>query len=239
MIDCIAIDDEPIALKQITTYIEKTPFLNLIGAFESGIDALQFLNENKVELMFVDIQMPDISGVELVKSLTEEQKPEIIFTTASREYAVEGFQLNALDYILKPLDYASFLKSANKAQHYFELKKGQTEKINANSEYLFIKSEYKIVRIEISKITFIEGMREYVRIHLENAKPIMSLLSMKNVEKRLPNQQFMRVHRSYIVNLEKITIVERNRILFGSEYIPISLQYKDDFQKFLDENFLI
>lgn len=236
MINCIAIDDEPLALKQITSYIEKTPFLNLVGSFESAMEALSFLNINTVDLMFVDIQMPDLSGMDLVKSL--ENRPELIFTTAFSEYAVEGFKVDALDYILKPLDYPSFLKAANKAQAHFDLLKSTPEKLNANAEHLFLKSEYKIVRIEIGKILYIESMREYIRIHLENAKPVMSLLSMKNIEQKLPSDRFMRVHRSYIVNLEKMTTIERNRIIFDKKFIPVSDQYKDAFQKYINENFL-
>lgn len=236
MINCIAIDDEPLALKQIASYIEKTSFLNLVGSFESALEALSFLKSYTIDLMFVDIQMPDLSGMDLVKML--DPGPEVIFTTAFSEYAVEGFKVDALDYILKPLDYASFLKAANKAQTHFDLIKSSPEKLNVSAEHLFLKSEYKIVRIEFNKILYIEGMREYIRIHLENAKPVMSLLSMKNIEQKLPSNKFMRVHRSFIVNLEKITTIERNRIVFDKEYIPISEQYKEVFQKYIDENFL-
>jgi len=236
MISCIAIDDEPLALRQIAGYIEKTPFLELAATFESGLEALDYLNKNQVDLMFVDIQMPDLSGMDLVKSL--EKKPEIIFTTAFSEYAVEGFKVDALDYLLKPLDYASFLKAANKAQSYFERMKMGTEELNSNSNHLFIKSDYKIIRLELDKILFIEGMREYVRIHLENANPVMTLLSMKKIEQKLPSSRFMRVHRSYIINLDKITTIEKSRIVFDKEYIPVSEQYKETFQKFIDEQFL-
>lgn len=236
MISCITIDDEPLALKQIAMYIKKTSFLNLVGSFESAMEALNFLNNNTVDLMFVDIQMPDLGGMDLVKSL--ENCPKVIFTTAFSEFAVEGFKVDALDYILKPLDYPTFMKAANKAKTHFDLLKSTLEKLNANAEHLFLKSEYKIVRIEIGKILYIESMQEYIRIHLENAKPVMSLLSMKNIEQKLPSSRFMRVHRSYIVNLEKITTIERNRILFDKEYIPVSDQYKDAFRKYINENFL-
>jgi DNA-binding LytR/AlgR family response regulator len=237
MINCIAIDDEPLALKQIAGYIAKTPFLNLAASFESALEALNYLSHNEVDLMFVDIQMPDLNGMELVKSLAD--RPEVIFTTASKDYAVEGFKIDALDYVLKPIDYASFLKAANKAQEYFEVRKLPADQLKMNAGHLFLKSEYKIVRIEISKILYIEGMREYVRIHLENSKPVMSLLSMRSIEQKLPAGQFMRIHRSYIVNLEKITTIERNRVVFGKEYLPVSDQYKEAFQKYIAGNFLI
>jgi two-component system LytT family response regulator len=236
MISCIAIDDEPLALRQIAGYIEKTPFLDIKATFESAMEALAFLNNNKVDLMFVDIQMPDLSGMDLVKSL--EQRPEIIFTTAFSEFAVEGFKVDALDYLLKPLDYASFLKAANKAHTHFERLRIGSEKLKISSDHLFIKSEYKVIRIEIDKILYIEGMREYVRIHLENSKPVMTLLSMKKIEQKLPSTRFMRVHRSYIVNLEKITTIERSRIIFADVYIPVSEQYKEKLQKYIDDNFL-
>lgn len=236
MISCIAIDDEPLALRQIAGYIEKTPFLELAATFESALEALNFLNNNQVELMFVDIQMPDLSGMDLVKSL--EVKPEIIFTTAFSEYAAEGFKVDALDYLLKPLDYITFLKAANKAKLYLDRFKLGAEDLSSSPDHLFIKSEYKIVRIDLDKILFIEGMREYVRIHLENAKPVMTLLSLKKIEQKLPSIRFMRVHRSYIVNLDKITIIEKSRIVFDKVYIPVSEQYKKVFQKFIDEQFL-
>ena len=236
MISCIAIDDEPLALRQIKGYIEKTPFLDLVATFESPLEALDFLNNNEVDLMFVDIQMPDLSGMDLVKSL--EFKPSIVFTTAFSEYAVEGFKVDALDYLLKPLDYPSFLKSANKAQNHFKQLRSSQENLDIGSEHLFIKSEYKIIRVEINKILYIEGMREYVRIHLEGSKPVMTLISMKKMEQKLPSGRFMRVHRSYIVNLDKITTIERSRIIFDSVYIPVSEQYKESFQKYIDEDFL-
>lgn len=237
MINCIAIDDEPLALKQISNYIEKTAFLNLQAGFDNAMDALQFISENKVDLIFLDIHMPDLNGMDMAKSLNN--GPEIIFTTAYSEYALDGFKVNAIDYILKPLDYATFLKAALKAQTHFDRLTTKSESLQVNSDHLFIKSEYKIIRIEIENILYIEGMREYVRIHLENAKPLMTLLSMKKIEQKLPETSFMRVHRSYIVNLQKITTIERNRIIFDDVYIPVSDQYKEKFQKFIDNNFLI
>jgi DNA-binding LytR/AlgR family response regulator len=173
MIRCIAIDDEPLALKQIASYIQKTPFLLLISSFESPIEAFSFLQENTIDLIFIDINMPDLNGLEFVKSLNN--PPKIIFTTAYSEYALEGFKVDALDYLLKPIDYGSFLKASNKAKEWFNLKQQASEEIKSNENYLFIKSEYKIVRIKLEDVTYIEGMREYIRIHLVNEKPIMTL----------------------------------------------------------------
>lgn len=236
MIRCIAIDDEPLALKQIASYIQKTPFLLLISSFESPIEAFSFLQENTIDLIFIDINMPDLNGLEFVKSLNN--PPKIIFTTAYSEYALEGFKVDALDYLLKPIDYGSFLKASNKAKEWFNLKQQASEEIKSNENYLFIKSEYKIVRIKLEDVTYIEGMREYIRIHLVNEKPIMTLLSMKSMEAQLLTKNFMRVHRSFIVNLNKITTIERNRIVFDKVYIPVSEQYKEKFNEFLDKNFL-
>lgn len=236
-LNCITIDDEPLALQQMVSYIEKTPFLELIASCESAFDAMEILDVNKVELIFVDINMPDLNGMDFVKSL--KNKPLIIFTTAYSEYAIEGFKVDAIDYLLKPISYADFLKAAIKAQKHLSLiKPTEPESIKTDDEFIFIKSEYKIVRINFNDIKYIEGMREYVRIHLTNSKPVMSLLSMKSIERNLPEKNFMRVHRSYIINLNKISVVERNRIVFDNEtYIPVSEQYKEKFQSFLDTNF--
>ncbi len=236
MIQCIAIDDEPLALRQIGSYIEKTPFLELKESFESPLDAITYLQENKVDLMFVDINMPDLNGMDFVKSL--ENPPKIIFTTAYSEYALEGFKVDALDYLLKPIDYATFLKASNKAKKWFDLQNSKPEQINSDDDFLFIKSEYKILKVKLNEIKYIEGMREYVRIHLTNEKPIMTLLSMKAVEQQLPSNSFMRVHRSYIVNLKMITTIERNRIVFDKVYIPVSEQHKEGFHQFVEKNFL-
>ncbi len=236
MIRCIAIEDEPMALKQMENYIGKTPFLELAGQFRNAFKAIDFLHENEVDLMFVDINMPDLNGMDFVKSL--EKAPRVVFTTAYSEYAIEGFKVDALDYLLKPISYADFLKTANKAKQWFDLQDNKPSEIRTEKNFLLIKSEHKIVRINFSDIKFIEGMREYVRIHLTDQKPIMTLMSMKKLEETLPASFFMRVHRSYIVNLEKITVIERYRIIFDSDvYIPVSEQYKAKFQEYLDKNF--
>jgi two-component system LytT family response regulator len=231
-IKCIAIDDEPLALNKMSNYIKETPFLELTGAVRSGFEAMDLLSETNVDLMFVDINMPDINGLDFYKSL--QNKPQIIFTTAFSEYAFEGFKVNALDYLLKPIGYNDFLKAANKARNYFETNLRIAAKSSNEKEFLFIKSEYKIVKISLNEIIYIEGMREYVRIHLTNGKSLMPLFSLRFLEETLPAERFMRVHRSYIVNLTKISTVEHNRIIFnGKVYIPVSDQYKEPFMKFL------
>lgn len=227
MIRCIAIEDEPLALRQIVSYIEKTPFLELEASFDNALDALAFLQDHDADLMFVDINLPDLSGMDFVKSLSN--PPRVIFTTAYREYAVEGFRVDALDYLVKPISYSDFLHAANKAGEIIK----KTE-----DDFLLVKSDYKIIRINFSEILYVESMREYVRIHLEKTNPVMTLLSLKSVAEKLPSTRFMRVHRSFIVNLSKITTIERNRIVFGKEYIPVGDQYKEIFQNYIDQNFI-
>jgi two-component system LytT family response regulator len=208
----------------------------LLGLFESAIEALQFLNSNAVDLIFIDIQMPNLNGMDFVKSLSK--APKIIFTTAYSEYAVESYKVDAIDYILKPLDYAAFLKSANKAKTHFELEDTSNESVEANDLYLFIKSEYKMVRVDVNNIEFIEGVGGYLKFHLENDKPIMTLLSMKNIEEKLPSSKFMRVHRSFLVNLQKVSIIERGQIVFDKVRITVSEQYKEKFQAYLNGHYM-
>jgi two-component system, LytTR family, response regulator LytT len=182
--------------------------------------------------------MPDLSGMDFVKSLPE--KPYIIFTTAYSEYAIEGYKVDAVDYLLKPISYKDFLKAANKIKNLVELKGVKSETVKTAREHLFVKSEYRLVRIELSEIKYIESMHEYVRIHLANDKPVMTLLSMKSIEEQLPPERFLRVHRSFIVNMERIKVIERFRIIFDNNvFIPVSDQYKTRFQEFINKNFLI
>jgi two-component system LytT family response regulator len=199
---------------------------------------LEIITSDKTDLIFVDINMPDLNGMDFVKSLKE--KPGIIFTTAYSEYALEGFRVDAIDYLLKPISYNDFLRAVNKAKLLLGSPEQRNAVVGASSDHLFVKSEYKIMRIELSDIKYIESMHEYVRIHLVNEKPVMTLISMKTIEEQLPEEKFMRVHRSYIVNKEKIKVVERNRIIFDNNvYIPVSDQYKAAFQEFINRNFLI
>ena len=237
-IKCVAIDDEPLAVKKISAYIQKTPFLELVAECRSAFEAMEIINNRTIQLIFIDINMPDLSGLEFVKSLAD--KPYIVFTTAYSEYAVEGFQVDAADYLLKPVTYSSFLKAANKVKNLIELNANrQKESIRATTNHLFVKSDYKLIRIELDDIKYIESQHEYIKIHLINSAPVMTQLSMKAIEEQLPSDRFMRVHRSYIVNLKKISVVERNRIVFdGKVYLPVSDQYKEIFQEYIDGNFV-
>jgi two-component system, LytTR family, response regulator LytT len=234
----IAVDDEPLALQLVEGYIKKTPFLEFAGSFDNPLSAMESIDEEPVDLIFLDIQMPDLSGTEFARIL--KNGPKIIFTTAYEKYAIEGFRLDAVDYLLKPFAYNEFLKAAQKAYKLFELeKKENVSQIEANNEYLFLKSEYKLRRINFDEILYIEGLKDYVKVYLVNEhKPILSINTMKTLESKLPANRFMRVHRSYIVNLEKIRVVERMRIIFNDKFIPIGEQFKDKFQEYIDKNFI-
>ena len=237
MIKCIAIDDEPHALRQLSEYIEVVPFLSLEKAFESAIEACIFLKENTVDLVFVDISMPDLNGIDFAKSLSKQIK--IIFITAHSEFAYEGFQIDAADYLLKPISFTDFFRSVNKVNERYFRQNSSLPEIHQSRDYLFIKSEYRIILINFKDIKYIESKREYVKIYLEGNEPIKSLMSMKKMEETLPENIFMRVHRSFIVNLDKITIVERNRIVFDNKvYIPISENYGEKFLKYMEKGFI-
>ena len=236
-ITCIAIDDEPLAVKKIAAYIQKIPFLELVAECRSAFEAMEIIRINKIQLIFIDINMPDFSGMEFVKSLTE--KPYIVFTTAYSEYAVEGFQVEAVDYLLKPISFSSLLKAANKVKELVDLKTAiVSETVKSTANHLFVKSEYKLVRIELDDIKYIESQHEYIKIHLVNSSPVLTQLSLKSIEEQLSPDKFMRVHRSFIVQLNKISVVDRNRIVFdGKVYIPVGDQYKVKFQEYIEGNF--
>jgi two-component system response regulator LytT len=235
MIKTIAIDDEPLALQRLIKYIEKTPFLELAGSFDSALNAMEFVEKEKIDLIFLDIQMPDLSGTEFVRTL--KNAPKVIFTTAYEKYAIEGFKLDAIDYLLKPYGYEEFLIAAQKAKKYINLENASEQIVESTNEFLFVKSDYKTKRIIFNDILYIEGLKDYIKVYLWNdTKPLLSINSLKTIEQKLPPSKFMRVHRSFIVNLDRIEIIERSRIVFGKVYIPISDQYKEKFQDYLDRN---
>lgn len=234
-ISCLIVDDEPMARNLVESYVHKTPFLDLKGKCSSAIEAMEFLKTTPVDLLFLDIQMPDLTGIEFSKMLPKETR--VIFTTAFDEYALDGFKVEALDYLLKPFDYAEFLAAANKASTWFKLvKRKQTapEPVE-NNEFLFVKSEYKQVRIKLSEVLYFEGLKDYIKIWLKDQpKPILTLMSLKSLEDELPESQFMRVHRSYIVSLNNIDVIERSQILINDQRITVSDQYKPQFLAFIN-----
>lgn len=229
MINTIIIDDEPLAVSLLESYVSKTSFLTLSGTYSSAVQAMQELPGKKIDLLFLDIQMPDLNGLEFSRMVDPHTR--IVFTTAFNQYAIDGYRVNALDYLLKPISYTDFLQAANKALQWFE----RTQKPE-EIESIFVKSDYKLVQIELKKIQYIEGLKDYIKIYTEeNPKPILSLMSMKAMEELLPTTRFIRVHRSFIVQKDQIRIIDRGRIVFGKTYIPVSDSYKQVFQTFLDE----
>ena len=244
MLKCIAIDDEPLALRQLKSYIEKIPYLELTATCNNALEAQQLLASQHVDLIFVDINMPDLSGVEFVRSLVD--RPMVIFTTAYSEYAVEGFKLDAVDYLLKPFSFAVFSRSAGKANSLYELRHNQRagepeatpEALPKDKEYISVKADYKVSLVKISDIVHLESEGEYVRMHLADGTTITTLFRLKNMEAALPSDMFMRVHRSYIVNLRCIKGYVRGRVfLSDTEYVPIGENYKESFQHYIESNF--
>ena len=244
MLKCIAIDDEPLALRQLTSYISKIPYLDLVAKYNNALEAQQMLAGEKVDLIFVDINMPDLNGVDFVRALID--RPMVIFTTAYSEYAVEGFKLDAVDYLLKPFSFADFSRSAAKANSLYELRQNRrsepqetaSEATPRDKEYISVKADYKVSLVRIAEIIYLESEGEYVRMHLADGSTITTLFRLKNMETALPAESFMRVHRSYIVNLRAIKAYVKGRIfLSDNEYIPIGENYKEAFQAYIDKNF--
>ena len=237
MIRCMAIDDEPLALQQIVTYIKKVPFLELAAQCQSALEARQFLEQDTVDAIFCDINMPDLNGMDFIKSLVT--PPMVVFTTAYAEYAVEGFKVNAVDYLLKPFGLQDFQRAANRLKDRSLPPTPPQKEESTSDDSIFLKTEYRIVKVSISNIRYVEAMSEYLKVHVEGeSRPIITLLSMKKMEERLPDY-FMRIHRSYIVNLKMIQEVNKNRIIMDKDtFLPIGDMYKDTFQQYLDTKFL-
>ena len=237
-ISCIIVDDEPMALNLVESYVEKTPFLSLKKKCGSAIEAMEFIKSEPVDLLFLDIQMPDLTGIEFSKMLPKETR--VIFTTAFDQYALEGFKVEALDYLLKPFDYAEFLAAANKAHIWFNLIDTKNESVVSDEkEFLFVKSEYKQLRIKLADVLYFEGWKDYIKIWVkDNPKPILTLMSLKSLEEELPESHFMRVHRSFIVSLKNVEVVERSQIIINGQRITVSDQYKPKFLEFINDNSL-
>ena len=241
-ITCMIIDDEPLAVSLLESYVNKTPYLELKGTFNSAIDALTVIHNDPIDLLFLDIQMPELSGMDFSRMLPDSIR--VIFTTAFEQYALDSYKVNALDYLLKPISYPDFLKSAQKALQWYEMLFNKTAPSGIIAEKtapesIFVKADRKLIQVELSDILYIEGLKDYVKIYVEGVqRPIISLMTMKSMEELLPANRFMRVHRSFIVQPEKIKVIERNRIVFGKEYIPISDNYKAKFNEFISNRSL-
>lgn len=234
MIKCLAIDDEPLALLQLRTMIEKTPFLHLVAACQDAFEAMKVLGEEEVDAIFVDINMPDLNGLDFVRSLAD--PPLIVFTTAYSQYALEGFKVNAIDYLLKPFGMPEFQKSAAKVKHQYELEKAALKEQSLAGDTLFVKADYRTVRVGLKQIVYVESKSEYLQLHLDNGEKLMFLMSMKKLADILPADGFLRIHRSYIVNMNKVQEISKMRIKLSDDtLLPISDMYKNEVQKYIDE----
>ncbi len=241
-IKCIAIDDEPLALELLSSLIQQTSFLTLDKKFSNAIDALSYINQNDVDLIFLDIQMPDLTGMELARVIEGKKtlkKPKLIFTTAYNQFAIDGYKVDALDYLLKPFSYEEFLKAATKAYHFFEQAQqngNQNNTSNSQPDYIFLKVEYQLIKINLKDITHVEAYKDYVKVHLVGKPhPLLSLTSLKNMEELLPADRFMRVHRSFIVALDHIESISRNVINIANSTITVSENYKEPFLQFINK----
>jgi len=235
ILNCVIIDDEPLAADLLASYAMKTPFLNVVGTFNSAIDGIKAIKERNVDLLFLDIQMPELSGVEFATIVGAETK--IIFTTAFCQYAIEGYKVNAIDYLLKPIGYDAFLQAAHKVLDLLVTE--EKAKLSARDRFFFVKRDYKLVRINLDDILYIMGEKDYVKICLANGDVVSSLMNMKKLDCYLPRPEFIRVHRSYIVHINKADMIERSNVVFGETYIPITNSYKDEVQDYLDLHTLI
>lgn len=237
--NCIIVDDEPLAQQVLEDYIITIPFLTLLAKCSSAFEAFDVLRREKIDLIFLDIHMPNVSGIDFLNSL--EQKPILVFTTAYSEYALDAFNLNAIDYLVKPIPFDRFLKAANKAFDYYSLKTAKTvtkqEKTEEKTDrFIFVKSDYHTQRVDLNEISYIEGLKDYVKIYLTSGKTVVTLNSLRNMAEKLPSDEFVRVHKSYIVSISKIGTISRNRIIMGEKYIPIGDNFKEEFYALLNKN---
>lgn len=239
MIKCLVVDDEPLALHVIEDYISKIPFLQLVKATTSAIEALQLVQAGNIDLVFLDVQMPELTGIQFMRIANGRTK--IILTTAYPQYALEGYELDAIDYLLKPIAFDRFYKAAQKVQANLfpaakaaEKEEPQPERSDISNDFIFVKTEHKIQKVYLNDILFIEGLKDYISIFTPTER-IITLQNMKKVEDALPERHFIRVHRSYIVALNKIDSIERSRIFMGDKVIPIGDTYRDEFFKMIEE----
>ncbi|WP_310590619.1 LytTR family DNA-binding domain-containing protein [Dyadobacter sp. 3J3] len=236
ILNCITVDDEPLALNLINTFVEQTPFLNLKGSYANGIEALQAIHSQEIDLIILDIQMPHLNGMELARVLTQNgtsSAAKIIFTTAYNQFALEAFKVNASDYLLKPFGYEAFLNAAMRVKNYFELLQGNTSLIDESEENcMFVKADYKLVRVDFDSVLYLESSKDNVKIHLiPPLKPIITLSSLKSIEDKLPPSRFLRLHRSFIISLSKVDSISKNAVYIGTMEIAVGELYRDAFKK--------
>ncbi|MBO9631901.1 MAG: response regulator transcription factor [Chitinophagaceae bacterium] len=233
-INCLIIDDEPWALDLMEDFIQKIPYLRLVARCEGPMAARPYFEQEEIDLLFLDIRMPDLSGIQFLKTLSK--KPSVIFVTAYNEFAVEGFELDAIDYLLKPVPFDRFVGAASKAYEYISYRKTNRQ-VNTNDDFIFIKTSHKIQKIFYEDIIYLEGLKDYTRIHLSGSrKPIVTLQSLKYFESRLPSTNFIRIHRSYIVSLRKLDTVSRKTVFLGETELPCSEHYRNILYTLIGEN---
>ncbi|MDH6356567.1 LytTR family DNA-binding domain-containing protein [Parabacteroides sp. PF5-9] len=242
-ITCMIIDDEPLAIALLEGYVAKIPFLRLVGSYDNPLEALEAYTAMPVNLIFLDIQMPELNGLELSKIITPATR--IVFTTAFKQYAFESYAINAIDYLLKPIGFQVFLRASNKALQWFELNRKQTSSLttaevtNKENGTIFVRSDHRLIQIDLKNILYISGLRDYVKIYtVGSTRSIISLMTLKSAEELLPTDRFVRVHRSYIVAIDKINSIENNRVIIGKEYIPVSDAYREKFNLMLSSRLL-
>lgn len=229
ILNCWIVDDEPLALELLSSYVQKTPFLSLTGKFSNAVQAMKEMNDTQIDIIFLDIQMPEVNGMEFARFV--EANTRIIFTTAFSEYALDGYKVNAIDYLLKPFSYADFLDASKKALKWHEMRKSANEKKDIKTTNgLFVRSDYKLIHIKYNDISYIEGLKDYIKIYTSiDTKPILTLMSLKTMEEELPSANFIRIHRSYIINRNKITAIDKNRVIINNKQIPIGETYRKGF----------
>ncbi|MEG1634248.1 MAG: LytTR family DNA-binding domain-containing protein [Rikenellaceae bacterium] len=230
---CLAVDDEPLALSIIENFCNKIPSMELISTAANGIEAVEILKTQQVDLMFIDINMPHMSGIEVVRML--EKPPLVIFTTAYQNYALTGFELSAIDYLVKPFSFDRFFKAVNKAQKQLDLINSNITTSTVAADYIMIKVDYSVVKVLFSSIRYVEGLKDYVKIYTTD-KNLVTKSTMKNIEERLPSDKFMRIHKSFVINLDHVNSFENNHVVINKDRIPLGQQYKEIFSSYLDKN---
>ena len=234
ILNCWIVDDEPLALELLSSYVQKTPFLSLTGKFSNAVQAMKEMNDTQIDIIFLDIQMPEVNGMEFARFV--ETNTRIIFTTAFSEYALDGYKVNAIDYLLKPFSYADFLDASKKALKWHEMRKAANEKKDSKANGLFVRSDYKLIHIKYNEIFYIEGLKDYIKIHTStDAKPILTLMSLKTMEEQLPSASFVRIHRSYIINRNSITAIDKNMVVINAKQIPIGDTYRKAFMDSIEK----
>ncbi len=239
-IKCIAVDDEPLALEMISNFIRQTPTLELVAKFDNAIDALHFIQSNTVQLLFLDIQMADLTGMQLARVLSSEKsqkKPLIVFTTAYNEFALEGYQVDAIDYILKPYDYEDFLRACTKAKNRIDQQTQQPSGIQSgDQDNIFVKVDSQIIRINKADIVYVEGYKDYIKIHLiNNPTPVLSLMNLKKIEEQLADKGFLRIHRSYIISFDRVDALLKKHVQIGKKTIPVGTNYREVYNEFINK----